>query len=104
MTDYLKVRQSTKELRLRKQELIEKLKRPCEKCGESRLYVIDYHHVDPKEKLFDISKKHEHGIVKLRSELLKCICLCRNCHAEFHYLYGKDATKEDLVNYLNKTR
>lgn len=100
--DYSKTKEATKQLRNRKQELIEQLKTPCIKCGESRIYVVDYHHIDPLEKLFDISKKHEHGMVKLKNEILKCVCLCRNCHAEFHYLYGKDATKEDLLEYLGR--
>ena len=104
MADYSKVKESTKLLRIRKQELADQLRTPCVKCGEQRLYVVDYHHVDPSKKSFDICKKHEHGMVKLKNEILKCVCLCANCHREFHYLYGKNGTKENLEEYLNSTK
>lgn len=71
----------------------------CEKCGESRKYLIQYHHIDPKTKLFSIgesvnSKRKE----VLDSETKKCVCLCSNCHDEFHYFYG--SRPEDPVGSL----
>lgn len=39
------------------------------------------------------------GIDSLKKEIDKCICLCANCHREFHYLekqYG--ITIEEYLN------
>ena len=79
-------------------------KTPCEKCGEYRLYVIDFHHRDNSEKNIEVVKcAKEHGVKKMWEEREKCICLCRNCHAEFHYLYGvkPDNPVEALNEYLS---
>jgi len=58
----------------------------CKKCGDSRSYVLDFHHINPSEKEFDLGSATKYSIVKLKIELEKCITLCRNCHSEFHYL------------------
>ncbi len=63
-----------------------KSKCSCKKCNESRSYVLDFHHIDPTQKDFDLGNGSKYGIEKLKEELEKCITLCRNCHAEFHYL------------------
>lgn len=79
------------------------LKSPCLKCGESRLCSIDFHHIDPKEKSFNINrrsvKKDKELVLK---EAKKCVSLCRNCHAEFHYLYKTKPERpiESLIEYL----
>lgn len=59
----------------------------CAKCGDSRSYVLDFHHVDPKEKVERISRMLAQNVSqeKLEEELKKCVCLCSNCHREFHY-------------------
>lgn len=82
---------------------IQKLKTKCLKCGESRLYVIDFHHIDPREKDFNIPRKtHKRDFSIIEKEASKCVSLCRNCHAEFHYLYGviPQNPVEALNNYL----
>ena len=75
--------------RAKRKAFNEKWKHPCEKCGESRLYLIQFHHIDPAEKLFCIGAS---ATAKRESELIpeikKCVCLCSNCHDEFHYFYG----------------
>ncbi len=89
-----------KRVRLSKQALVNSYKTPCVKCGESRLYVIDFHHKNPVEKSFAISYKTSKKA--LESEIQKCVCLCRNCHTEFHHLYGQnpDYPLESLEEYL----
>ena len=82
---------------------VQSLKTPCVKCGESRLYVIDFHHIDPQEKSFNINRKScKSNFQLLEDEVGKCVCLCRNCHAEFHHIYGlnpKDPVTS-LLEYL----
>jgi hypothetical protein len=58
----------------------------CQKCGETRPYVVDFHHLDPAQKSFTIGATNRWTRTQLTSELQKCIRLCKNCHAELHYL------------------
>lgn len=75
----------------------------CEKCGESRLYLIDFHHINPSDKSFTIGDG-KHSLRRIVEEVNKCICLCKNCHWEFHYLYGKNPENPvaALHEYLGK--
>lgn len=84
----------------RKQKYNE-LKQPCVKCGESRLYLIQFHHIDPATKLFNITEGGSKNR-NINEEVKKCVCLCSNCHDEFHYFYGKvpKSPKESLEEYL----
>jgi len=62
-----------------------KSKCSCGKCGETRSYVLDFHHIDPSQKSFNLGDATKYSVEKLKLELEKCITLCRNCHSEFHY-------------------
>jgi len=58
----------------------------CIKCGESRWWVLDFHHRDPKEKEGYINKLFiDNSKDKLEKELEKCDVLCANCHRDVHY-------------------
>lgn len=86
-------------------EKVNFLKTACKKCGDNRLYLIDFHHVDPTEKQFNINRKTaKSNFSIIENEVKKCVCLCRNCHMEFHYFYGMkpDKPKEALKHYLSK--
>jgi len=59
----------------------------CVVCRYDRCTkAIEFHHLNPKEKEFNISKMSCTRINKdnLILELKKCIPLCANCHREFH--------------------
>lgn len=58
------------------------MKTPCIICGEP--FCIDFHHKNPSEKEFTISKKTNLGKDKLLVEIQKCVCLCANCHRKVH--------------------
>lgn len=81
---------------------VQSLKTPCVKCGEDRHWVIQFHHIDPSTKKFTIGSGHTYSNEVLREEVSKCVCLCSNCHNEFHYFFGKSPKqpKEDLEKYL----
>lgn len=56
----------------------------CEKCGDTRWYVLTFNHKG--DKLFDVSNyRHFHSLVKLKEEIKKCEVLCANCHLELHH-------------------
>lgn len=95
-------RQYSRNYDKKRQERMLNLKRPCVKCGEDRLYLIDYHHIDPNTKLYNINKVKHCKVGK--EEIKKCICLCRNCHTEYHYIYGvrPEYPVETLTDYIGK--
>lgn len=84
---------------------IEALKTPCIKCGDTRLYIIDFHHINPSEKSFNINRiSAKSNFQIIETEVTKCVCLCRNCHAEFHQMYGQHPKNPEaaLADYLGE--
>ena len=72
---------------------------PCVKCGCDKFYLIDFHHINPKEKDYSISDNPNASIETILKELEKCVSLCANCHREFHYLEREQNIS--LQKYLN---
>lgn len=59
----------------------------CAKCGEKRIYVLDFHHIDPSTKDNTITRMStKYSLDRLKKEIDKCVVLCANCHREFHHL------------------
>ena len=57
----------------------------CLKCGYNKCSrSLDFHHLDPLKKDFNISDGKTHNFEKLKPELDKCILICSNCHGELH--------------------
>ena len=57
----------------------------CCICGYNKYFgALDFHHLDPSKKEFSIGDLRAYKWEKLKPELDKCICVCRNCHAEIH--------------------
>lgn len=69
-----------------KKEYIDAQRTECAKCGDTRSYVLDFHHRNPENKEFTIGKMKKGAKQILQNEIDKCVCLCANCHREFHYL------------------
>ena len=68
-----------------KKALIEYGGGKCQKCGYNACQrALEFHHLDPTQKDFGISKTLTKNIQTLKSEIDKCILLCSNCHAEEH--------------------
>ena len=57
----------------------------CKKCGETRIWVLDFHHDDPSKKENMISKLMNSNFPKAKEEAAKCDLLCSNCHRDFHF-------------------
>jgi hypothetical protein len=64
-----------------------KSKLVCKECGENRIPTLDFHHRNPEEKEFKISKMVRDGYSKrtILKEIKKCDVLCSNCHRMLHY-------------------
>jgi hypothetical protein len=85
-------------------EFLWTLKEPCVKCGEERKCSIDFHHIDPSKKSFALSSVSHKSEEAVRLEKEKCVCLCKNCHSEFHFIYGRQPSEpiKALEEYLGK--
>lgn len=68
-----------------KQQSIDYKGGKCCICGYANYNgALDFHHIDPSKKEFSIARSHLTSFDKVKSELDKCVLLCRNCHAEIH--------------------
>lgn len=76
----------------------------CERCGYNKcMAALDFHHLDPTTKLFNIAGKT--GCLRgqtltesLILELDKCILVCANCHREIHHQRGGvESNDEPLI-------
>jgi len=57
----------------------------CCVCGYDKCQdAFDLHHLDPKQKSFNISGFKIKNKQKIYDECEKCVMLCANCHREFH--------------------
>ena len=75
----------------------------CIKCGENRAHVLDFHHINPNEKEFTIGALRKGSKKVLQEEIDKCICLCANCHRDFHYLEKNlKITLEEYIKQNNE--
>lgn len=62
----------------KRKTLIEFLGGKCVWCNT--LEDLQFDHVDPNKKSFNISKYYGRSLDNLRSELDKCQLLCKSCH------------------------
>ena len=85
-----------------KKNIIEeqKAQQKCAKCGESRGYVLDYHHLNPEEKETTIARmtSNKYKLEDIQKEVEKCIVLCANCHREFHHFEKQNGIT--ILEYL----
>jgi hypothetical protein len=85
----------------RGQDFMDRYKRycGCQKCGDKRFWILDFHHIDPntKEHALPYFKSCTLNIIK--TEIRKCKVLCRNCHTDFHY--QEKQNNINLQQYLN---
>ena len=75
-------------LRLESLEYISllKSKNECVVCDEKTPCCLDFHHLNPSEKIFEIGcvGRRRPSIQRLKDEIAKCVLICRNCHSKLH--------------------
>lgn len=70
----------------------------CAKCGETRPYVLEFHHRDPSQKDYTIANRARASLEAIMSEIQKCVILCSNCHQSFHHLERRNGINiEDFL-------
>jgi hypothetical protein len=74
----------------------------CWFCGYSLTWRnLAFHHVDPSQKLFNLSSREcMLRWERIFNEMKKCILVCHNCHGEIH----EGLILEDRVQELYKKR
>jgi len=73
----------------------------CEQCGIDDLFLLDFHHINPEEKLFRISDCIR-SWDKFKKEVDKCKLLCANCHRTEHKKDYFINLYEDAVKYQGR--
>ena len=70
--------------RRKKDKLVEKFGGKCVVCGYKKYAgALDFHHIDPKTKVFALSVKGlSHSWDSILEEARKCVLVCKNCHSE----------------------
>jgi len=56
---------------------------PCVECGETHPATLDFDHIDPSIKSFDIGRAvagSHRGWDSIYKEIQKCQVMCANCH------------------------
>lgn len=74
----------------------------CLNCDLDNPICLLFHHVDSVSKKYRMGDVIKKGRSDISKELNKTICLCQNCHEEFHSIYGTKTTKEQLEKYIGK--
>lgn len=68
-----------------KQRALDAFGSKCGICGYFKCNsALQFHHLNPEEKDFAISRMKVNNWGKIVDELRKCICVCGNCHREIH--------------------
>ncbi len=64
-----------------------KATKSCCLCKENAPECLHFHHVVPKTKAFDLSEGASNGRSRevILAEVAKCVVLCGNCHAKYHW-------------------
>jgi len=74
-----------------KKEAVKYLGGTCSICCYSKsVRAMDFHHINPIEKVFNISYGYMKSWEEIKRELDKCILLCCRCHREIEDGYYSD--------------
>jgi 5-methylcytosine-specific restriction endonuclease McrA len=72
-----------------KLQAIKMLGGKCSKCGYDRCVdALEFHHENQDEKEFKLGSGNTMSWVDYKSEAMKCILVCSNCHKEIHSKIG----------------
>ena len=102
------VERVTNSKKRQKQKLVDYKGGKCEICGYNKcIEALDFHHLNPNEKGFGISKKYI-SFEKAKKEVDKCILVCAICLREIQAKLNseKENIKITITNeeYLNNKK
>lgn len=68
-----------------KQLVIEAFDSKCCVCDYNKIPgALEFHHINPEDKEFRISRMLTRSFKETVKELKKCVLVCANCHREIH--------------------
>lgn len=75
----------------------------CVDCGETDYDMLEFDHVDPSTKEFEILRQWSISWEKIKPELDKCVLRCNVCHAKKTIENGENVppmrrAKQELYN------
>ena len=79
---------------------IEYLGGKCEKCGETNIFSLEFHHKNSSEKDATIWAIQDCRWSIIEKEIQKCILLCGNCHGKIHSNENDSKLKNNKKIYL----
>lgn len=71
------------------------------KCGEDDIVCLEFHHLDPSKKKFDICAGLRKSYKSLYEEVQKCILICTNCHRKLERDLKQNEFKAKLDLFLH---
>lgn len=93
--------------KVNKQIILNSFGKKCQICGYDKCQAaLEFHHKNPKEKEFNISKIAGKNNLSYKDiqEVCKCVLLCANCHREVEAGMHKEKLNEiepvDIVDFL----
>jgi hypothetical protein len=89
--------------KIMKLRLLEYKGNKCEQCGYDKIEyhtAFDFHHKDPSEKDFALSKAFR-SFDRNKKEVDKCMLMCKTCHMEIHQKITGINTLPLKLNYSN---
>lgn len=89
-----------------KLKLVEYKGGKCSICGYNKcLDALEFHHLNPNDKVFSLTCSDTRSFEKLKAEVDKCILVCANCHREIHAneraLQRKEKEERELEREAN---
>lgn len=61
----------------------------CKECGETNIFKMSFHHIDPLKKEINFNDYRWTRWSVTKKELDKCDLLCQNCHRKIHFNQSK---------------
>lgn len=75
----------------------------CERCGyKEHIAALEFHHIDPDNKDFNIGNHMNKNWEFVKKELDKCVLLCSNCHRIEHSKYEETSSLVREANWSAK--
>lgn len=79
-----------------------KAKLGCLFCEEKTIVCLEFHHIDKNGKDLSLGNARSYPWQRIYEEILKCVCVCSNCHKKIHAGLiewpNKSITEEQLTN------
>lgn len=77
----------------------------CADCGERHPAVLQFHHLNSKDKTFNLADAARYALSqdRINKEIEKCVVLCANCHIIRHFnMRNRKETSPEIAEEFEK--